>query len=90
MKIEFYDRDNKAVLKSSSVFSLQTIPRLGEHVFLPPGLDGEDGGTYEVVNTRYLYWGDPRNTEGSEVQLTGIVVYVTRLTGGLAEPIPVT
>jgi hypothetical protein len=89
MKIEFYDSDNKAVLKASSVFSLQTIPRTGEHVFLPPDLDGERGGTYEVTNTRYLYWGDPRNSEGNDVQLTGIVVYVKRITGGLAEPIPV-
>ena len=89
MKIEFYDSNQAAVLKVSSTFSLQRVPRIGEHVFLPPDFEGESGGTYEVTNTRYLYWGDPRDSGGQEVQLTGIVVYVRRIKESLGEPIPV-
>lgn len=89
MKIEFYDSNRRTVLKVSSNFSVQRVPRIGEHVFLPPDLDGECGGTYEVTNTRYLYWGDPRDSGGQDVQLTSIVVYVTRIKEGLGEPLPV-
>ena len=89
MKIEFYDVDKKARLGLSSDFSLQEIPRTGDHVFLPPDPNGEDkGGTYKVTKTRYLYWSDPRGSNGNEVQLAGIVVYLSRIKAGLDEPIP--
>ena len=78
----------KTTLKFTSEFSLQRIPRAGEQVFLPPDIQGRSGGTYEVTNTRYLYYGDPRDLEGKEVQLNGIVVYVTLLKESLGEPIP--
>ena len=75
MKIEFYDSNNKTSLKFSSDFSLQEIPRAGDHVFLPPNFNGENqGGTYEVINIRHLYWTDPRDSAGKTVQLAGIVV----------------
>jgi hypothetical protein len=90
MKIEFYDLENKTTLRHSSDFSLQEIPRAGEHVFLPADFEGKTGGgTYEVVNTRYLYWADPRDSNGKKVQLAGIVVYLNRITEGLGEPIPI-
>ena len=88
MRLEFYDSSCKATLKLSSEFSLQRIPRAGEYVFLPPDLQGKRGGTYEVTNTRYLYYGDPRDIEGKEVQLNGIVIYVTPVKESLGEPIP--
>ena len=88
MRLEFYDSNIKMTLKFSSEFSLQKIPRTGEHVFLPPDFEGQRGGTYEVTNTRYLYYGDPRDSEGKEVQLTGVVIYVTLLKESLGEPIP--
>ena len=90
MRIEFYDVNSKTTLKSSSDFSLQEIPRAGDHVFLPADFDDKKGGgTYEVINARYLYWVDPRDSDGMEVQLTGIVVYVTQIKESLGEPIPV-
>jgi hypothetical protein len=89
MKIEFYDENKKTSLRISSSFSLQEIPRVGEHLFLPPHPNGTNqGGTYEVTNTRYLYWSDPRDTDGNEVQLGGIVVYLSQIKEGLDEPIP--
>jgi len=88
MRIEFYDSNRNTTLKFSSEFSLQRIPRTGEHVFLPPDMNGHGGGTYQVTNTRYLYYGDPRDLDGMQVQLTGVVVYVTLLKESLGEPIP--
>jgi len=89
MRLEFYDLEHKTTLKYSSEFSLQKIPRTGEHIYLPPDFDGRNGGTYSVSNTRYLYYGDPRDSDGREVQLTGIVVYVTLVKESIGEPIPI-
>ena len=89
MRLEFYETNSQTTLKFSSEFSIERIPRKGEHVYLPPNLDGDRGGTYEVTNTRYLYYGDPRDSGGMEVQLTGIVVYVSLLKETLGQPIPI-
>lgn len=89
MRLEFYDLKNNETLKFSSEFSLERIPRKGEHVYLPPDLSGKRGGTYEVTNTRYLYYGDPRDSGGMEVQLNGVVVYVSLIKETLGEPIPI-
>jgi hypothetical protein len=86
--LEFYDSELKRVVKTTSAFSQELVPRAGEQVFLPPDIEGLGGGTYEVTNVRHLYWADPHNADCREVRLSGMAVYVKRVKEDLEEPIP--